>query len=118
MPMGNSHSKMSSVVENININITYKPDGTHIAVGNSDDELTILDVRKFKPVHKRKFNYEPNVQMGRTVHQIPCRGATNSVEWNPKHNFNLLLWLAMTRTSIRLMKVFLGSLCWKCMINR
>lgn len=23
-----------------------------------DDELTILDVRKFKPVHKRKFNYE------------------------------------------------------------
>ncbi|KAG7015563.1 hypothetical protein SDJN02_23199 [Cucurbita argyrosperma subsp. argyrosperma] len=35
MPMGNSHSKMSSVGENININITYKPDGTHIAVGNS-----------------------------------------------------------------------------------
>ena len=23
-----------------------------------DDELTILDVRKFKPIHKRKFNYE------------------------------------------------------------
>ena len=23
-----------------------------------DDELRILDVRKFKPVHKRKFNYE------------------------------------------------------------
>ncbi|XP_022965195.1 THO complex subunit 3-like isoform X1 [Cucurbita maxima] len=41
-----------------NINITYKPDGTHIAVGNRDDELTILDVRNFKPVHKRKFNYE------------------------------------------------------------
>uniref|UniRef100_M1C060 Transducin family protein n=1 Tax=Solanum tuberosum TaxID=4113 RepID=M1C060_SOLTU len=41
-----------------NINITYKPDGTHIAVGNRDDELTILDVRKFKPIHKRKFNYE------------------------------------------------------------
>ncbi|KAF3622396.1 THO complex subunit 3 [Capsicum annuum] len=43
-----------------NINITYKPDGTHIAVGNRDDELTILDVRKFKPIHKRKFNYEVN----------------------------------------------------------
>ncbi|KAL7608928.1 hypothetical protein Lser_V15G14205 [Lactuca serriola] len=27
-----------------NINITYKPDGTHVAVGNRDDELTILDV--------------------------------------------------------------------------
>ncbi|GAY35300.1 hypothetical protein CUMW_278280 [Citrus unshiu] len=43
-----------------NINITYKPDGTHIAVGNRDDELTILDVRKFKPIHRRKFGYEVN----------------------------------------------------------
>ncbi|XP_039015771.1 THO complex subunit 3-like [Hibiscus syriacus] len=43
-----------------NINITYKPDGTHIAVGNRDDELTILDVRKFKPIHRRKFNSEVN----------------------------------------------------------
>jgi hypothetical protein len=41
-----------------NINITYKPDGTHIAVGNRDDELTIIDVRKFKAIHKRKFTYE------------------------------------------------------------
>ncbi|KAL5548787.1 hypothetical protein UlMin_004018 [Ulmus minor] len=160
-----------------NINVTYKPDGTHIAIGNRDDELTILDVRKFKPIHKRKFKYEvneiawnmagdmfflttgngtvevlayssikpvdtlmahtagcyciaidptkryfavgsadslvslwdisemlcvrtyktrvtsedlfidiSNVQTGRTVHQIPCRAAMNSVEWNPKHN--------------------------------
>ncbi|KAI3939390.1 hypothetical protein MKW98_022258 [Papaver atlanticum] len=177
-----------------NINITYKPDGTHIAVGNRDDELTILDVRKFKPIHKRKFGYEvneiawnttgeifflttgngtvevlaypslkalhtlsahtagcyciaiapngryfsvgsadslvslwdlsemlcvrtftklewpvrtisfnhtgefiasasedlfidiSNVESGRTVHQIPCRAAMNSVEWNPKYN--------------------------------
>ncbi|XP_022965197.1 THO complex subunit 3-like isoform X2 [Cucurbita maxima] len=75
-----------------NINITYKPDGTHIAVGNRDDELTILDVRNFKPVHKRKFNYESNVQMGRTVHQIPCRGAANSVEWNPRHNLLAYGW--------------------------
>ncbi|CAE6004186.1 unnamed protein product [Arabidopsis arenosa] len=29
-----------------NINITYKPDGTHVAVGNRDDELTILDVNE------------------------------------------------------------------------
>lgn len=184
-----------------NINITYRPDGTHIAVGNRDDELTILDVRKFnKSLYKRKFSYEvneiawnmsgdlfflttglgtvevlsyplekmqndlkpvdtltahtagcyciaidpkgryfavgsadslvslwdmsdmlclrtftkldspvrtisfnhsgeyiasasedlfidiANVQTGRTVHQIPCRAAMNSVEWNPKYN--------------------------------
>ncbi|CAA7062618.1 unnamed protein product [Microthlaspi erraticum] len=177
-----------------NINITYKPDGTHVAVGNRDDELTILDVRKFKILHKRKFSYEvneiawnmsgdqfflttglgtvevlaypslkpldtltahtagcyciatdpkgryfavgsadslvslwdmsdmlclrtftklespvrtisfnhtgeyiasasedlfidiANVQTGRTVHQVPCRAAMNSVEWNPRYN--------------------------------
>ncbi|KAL4336157.1 hypothetical protein GQ457_07G012260 [Hibiscus cannabinus] len=39
-----------------NINITYKPDGTHIA----DDELTIPDVQKFKPIHRCKFGYEVN----------------------------------------------------------
>ncbi|KAL2633966.1 hypothetical protein R1flu_005445 [Riccia fluitans] len=43
-----------------NINITFKPDGSHIAVGNRDDELTIIDVRKFKAIHKRKFGYEVN----------------------------------------------------------
>lgn len=26
------------------------------------------------------------VSSGRSVHQIPCRAAMNSVEWNPKHN--------------------------------
>ncbi|KAL9270857.1 THO complex subunit 3-like protein [Drosera capensis] len=30
-----------------NINIAYRHDGTFIAVGNRDDEVTILDVRKF-----------------------------------------------------------------------
>eukprot|EP01018_Ginkgo_biloba_P037029 Gb_10990 [translate_table: standard] len=43
-----------------NINITFKPDGTHITVGNWDDELTIIDVPKFKPSHRPKFNYEVN----------------------------------------------------------
>uniref|UniRef100_A0ACD5XQX0 Uncharacterized protein n=1 Tax=Avena sativa TaxID=4498 RepID=A0ACD5XQX0_AVESA len=50
-----------------NINITYKHDGTHIAVGNKvynnrtwEDELTIVDVRKLKPIHKQKFPYEIN----------------------------------------------------------
>ncbi|KAE8713729.1 THO complex subunit 3 [Hibiscus syriacus] len=95
-----------------NINITYKPDGTHIAVGNRDDELTILDVRNLSrftgassimrwPVRTISFNYTgnyiasasedlfidiSNVHTGRTVHQIPCRAAMNSVEWNPKYN--------------------------------
>ncbi|PWA80689.1 hypothetical protein CTI12_AA194230 [Artemisia annua] len=51
-----------------NSDITYKPDGTHVCSNQSqsckhlmlvvDDELRILDVRKFKPIHKRKFNYE------------------------------------------------------------
>lgn len=29
---------------------------------------------------------QANVQTARTVHQIPCRAAMNSVEWNPKIN--------------------------------
>lgn len=29
---------------------------------------------------------QSHVQTGRSVHQIPCRAAMNSVEWNPKYN--------------------------------
>lgn len=29
---------------------------------------------------------QASVETGRTVHQIPCRAAMNSVEWNPKYN--------------------------------
>jgi len=43
-----------------NINITYKHDGSQIAVGNKEDELTILDVRTLKVVKKHKANYEMN----------------------------------------------------------
>ncbi|KAL6838989.1 hypothetical protein ACP4OV_031216 [Aristida adscensionis] len=43
-----------------NINITYKPDGTEIAVGNKEDELTIVDVKMLKASQKHKFNYEIN----------------------------------------------------------
>lgn len=32
------------------------------------------------------FGIQSNVRTGRTVHQIPCRAAMNSVEWNPKYN--------------------------------
>ncbi|KAL6592433.1 hypothetical protein ACP70R_049486 [Stipagrostis hirtigluma subsp. patula] len=177
-----------------NINITYKPDGTEIAVGNKEDELTIVDVKMLKATVKQKFHYEineiawkktgelffittglgqvevfkypnfkesyklgahtagcyciamdpldryfavgsadslvslwnvnellcvktftklewpvrtvsfnhtgefiayasedpfidiANVQTGRSIHQIPCKAAMNSVEWNPKYN--------------------------------
>ncbi|CAI9290456.1 unnamed protein product [Lactuca saligna] len=54
-----------------NINITYKPDGTHVAVENRDDELRILDVRKFKPIHKLKFNYEASILL-----------FVNEIAWN------------------------------------
>lgn len=43
-----------------NINITYKHDGTQIAVGNKEDELTILDVRTLKVAKKHKSTYEMN----------------------------------------------------------
>lgn len=32
------------------------------------------------------YYQQSSVQTGRTVHQIPCRAAMNSVEWNPKYN--------------------------------
>ncbi|XP_040361328.1 THO complex subunit 3 [Rosa chinensis] len=54
----------------LNINIAYKPDGELIAVGDTvclvvwklccNNELTILDVRTFKAIHKRKFHCEVN----------------------------------------------------------
>ncbi|XP_073102931.1 THO complex subunit 3 isoform X4 [Elaeis guineensis] len=104
------------------ISITYKPDGIHIAVGNKEDELLILDVRKFKPIHWRKITYQQVLlrywvihllscftlwwlvrqvalisqlisyevavfRPGSRVHQILCKAATNTVEWNLKYNF-------------------------------
>lgn len=30
--------------------------------------------------------HQANVETGRSVHQIPCKAAMNSVEWNPKYN--------------------------------
>ncbi|KAL5548100.1 hypothetical protein UlMin_003331 [Ulmus minor] len=64
-----------------NINVTYKPDGTHIAVGNRDDELTILDVRKFKPIHKCKFNYETSLYSLSCLCQLPIF-MVNEIAWN------------------------------------
>ena len=30
--------------------------------------------------------HQANVETGRSIHQIPCKAAMNSVEWNPKYN--------------------------------
>ncbi|RVW50091.1 THO complex subunit 3 [Vitis vinifera] len=59
---------------------------THIAVGNRDDELTILDVRKFKPIHRRKFSYEVGMGMreaGKTYLSKKERILeVNEIAWN------------------------------------
>lgn len=34
----------------------------------------------------RMLFVQSEVDTGRSVHQIPCRAAMNSVEWNPKYN--------------------------------
>jgi THO complex subunit 3 len=43
-----------------NINIAYSPDGQYIAVGNKDDNISVVDTRKRKVVKRTKFNYEVN----------------------------------------------------------
>ncbi|XP_038688930.1 THO complex subunit 3-like isoform X1 [Tripterygium wilfordii] len=83
----------------------------YFAVGSADSLVGLwsisemLCVRTFAklewPVRTVSFNYTgdfiayasedlcidiSNVHPGRSVHQIPCRAAMNSVEWNPKYN--------------------------------
>jgi THO complex subunit 3 len=91
--------------------IAIDPKGRYFAVGSADSLVSLWDIsdmlclRTFTklewPVRTISFNYSgeyiasasedlfidiANVQTGRTVHQIPCRAAMNSVEWNPKYN--------------------------------
>ncbi|MBA0597011.1 hypothetical protein Gotur_014794 [Gossypium turneri] len=91
--------------------IAIDPTGRYFAVGSADSLVSLWDisemlcVRTFTklewPVRTISFNYTgdyiasasedlfidiSNVHTGRTVHQIPCRAAMNSVEWNPKYN--------------------------------
>jgi len=43
-----------------NINIAWSPDGKQIAVGNSNDVLTIIETRKMKKATEKTFPYEMN----------------------------------------------------------
>ena len=43
-----------------NINISWSPDGRHIAVGNDDDVVTIIDARKLQILHQKKYPYQVN----------------------------------------------------------
>lgn len=43
-----------------NINITWSEDGNYIAVGNKDDLISIIDVRKSKICNDVKFQHEVN----------------------------------------------------------
>ncbi|GFP99121.1 THO complex subunit 3 [Phtheirospermum japonicum] len=91
--------------------IAIDPLGRYFAVGSADSLVSLWDikdmlcVRTFTklewPVRTISFNHTgeyiasasedlfidiAHVQTGRSVHQIPCRAAMNSVEWNPKYN--------------------------------
>jgi len=43
-----------------NINIRWSPDGQHLAVGDKDDNISFIEMRKFKPLKTIKFATEVN----------------------------------------------------------
>eukprot|EP01103_Thecamoeba_quadrilineata_P006240 TRINITY_DN1596_c0_g1_i2.p1 TRINITY_DN1596_c0_g1~~TRINITY_DN1596_c0_g1_i2.p1 ORF type:complete len:206 (-),score=24.83 TRINITY_DN1596_c0_g1_i2:370-987(-) len=43
-----------------NINISWSPDGHHLAVGNKEDVLSIIDTRMYKIIKTTKFLFEVN----------------------------------------------------------
>ena len=47
-----------------NINIRWSPDGQHIAVGDKDDNISIIETRKSKPLKNIKFAFEVNEMAG------------------------------------------------------
>ncbi|KAL3509774.1 hypothetical protein ACH5RR_029175 [Cinchona calisaya] len=55
----NVHKKLN-FVERISISILAVSLMGHMLQWEWDDKLTILDVRKFKPIHRRKFTCEVN----------------------------------------------------------
>jgi len=55
-------AKCTEVIETRgeNINISWSPDGNHIAVGNKDDDISIIETRKGKILKTTKFLFEVN----------------------------------------------------------
>jgi len=43
-----------------NINIRWSPDGQHIAVGDKEDNISLIEMRKMKPLKNIKFGFEVN----------------------------------------------------------
>ena len=41
-----------------NINIVYSPDGSHLAVGNKEDLVSIIDTRKYQTIKSTQFPFE------------------------------------------------------------
>ncbi|TVU09048.1 hypothetical protein EJB05_42488 [Eragrostis curvula] len=91
--------------------IAMDPLDRYFAVGSADSLVSLWDVKELLciktfsklewPVRTVSFNHtgefiayaseDPfidiaNIQTGRSIHQIPCKAAMNSVEWNPKYN--------------------------------
>jgi dipeptidyl aminopeptidase/acylaminoacyl peptidase len=43
-----------------NINIRWSPDGQHIAVGDKEDNISLIEMRKGKALKNMKFGHEVN----------------------------------------------------------
>ena len=48
------------IFEGENINISWSPDGTTIAVGNKEDLVTFIDTRNFKIRTEMQYKFEVN----------------------------------------------------------
>jgi WD40 repeat protein len=80
--------------------ISFNYDGQYIASASEDLFIDIVSLSSFKITAQTEmtarmcFNgisnfmwvIQSEVETGRSVYQIPCRAAMNSVEWNPKYN--------------------------------
>uniref|UniRef100_A0A803MKA3 THO complex subunit 3 n=1 Tax=Chenopodium quinoa TaxID=63459 RepID=A0A803MKA3_CHEQI len=91
--------------------IAIDPLGRYFAVGSADSLVSLWDIKEMLcvrtfvklewPVRTISFNHTgeyiasasedlfidiASIETGRSIHQIPCRAAMNSVEWNPKSN--------------------------------
>ena len=58
----NAAAKPIAIIPTIgeNININWSPDGKSIAVGNRDDQLTLIDAQKYKMLRTMKYTFEVN----------------------------------------------------------